>query len=240
MPRRRAACDTRLVAFGGADDGLPGGRNRIGAGLGPAVAVFMALFALVVTLTVTAPGSRGHGRRRHMQASALAEVDLDTDVASSSTALVALATSAASGRESTEGAVRIVLDLAVPDAGAPLADRLSDFIAARRQLLGAMDALRCAGRAGLDLAEVQPIWRLCGRALRQHVEASFAAEIASAGEAGAAVRDALDSASSWESWDHLRTDLGRSPGRAEQAIHLLVRTIIAVTAHPTRGSPDEL
>jgi hypothetical protein len=130
--------------------------------------------------------------------------------------------------------------LAVPDIEAPLAEKVAQFLLARRPLLEAMDALHEARNVGLEVDQVKPIWLLCRQALRHHTEGSFAAELASAGDAGAVLLDALESATSWESWNHLRSDLGRSPWRAERAMDLLVHTTIVVATQPIRGAPEEL
>jgi TetR/AcrR family transcriptional regulator of autoinduction and epiphytic fitness len=130
--------------------------------------------------------------------------------------------------------------LAVPDIEAPLTERVSEFLLARRPLLEAMDVLHQGGRAGPGVDEVKPIWLLCQQALRHHTEDSFSAELDSAGAARTTLLDALVSATSWESWTHLRFNLGRSPSRAERAMDLVVRAAIVVGTHPTRGSPSEL
>jgi AcrR family transcriptional regulator len=63
-------------------------------------------------------------------------------------------------------------------------------------------------------------------AIRRHLARTFEPEIKAAGSGGPILLDALDTATSWESWDSLRFDLGRSPQRAASTFELVLRNLL--------------
>ncbi|HUY64540.1 MAG TPA: TetR/AcrR family transcriptional regulator [Acidimicrobiales bacterium] len=68
------------------------------------------------------------------------------------------------------------------------------------------------------------------RHLRHHVESAFAVELDGAGRRRGEVLDSLDLATSWESWEHLRSAMGRSPAGAGAVVRRLVHSIIGPIA----------
>lgn len=196
----------------------------------PAIwALLISVFAMVAAFTSAPPTVNGHGRRRTQSTAAVARAELDA-----ATAPVP-ASAAARARAARSPAVDRPV-LAVPDASLPLAERVAQFVDARQSLLEAMDLVRGAAPAQDRPEVLQPLWSLCRQALRGHVADSFAGEIGDVAAVDAALRDALEAAASWESWDHLRSDVGRSPQRVLRAMELLVRTTLVAAGHGGRGT----
>jgi hypothetical protein len=102
------------------------------------------------------------------------------------------------------------------DAAAPLDERVLATVAWQRDLY----------ESGSRPVTIRP--------LRRQLAMAFARELAGAGRAAPVVLDALTAATSWRSWNHLRTDLGRSPARASRATELLLRSILAGAEPPAR------
>jgi TetR/AcrR family transcriptional regulator of autoinduction and epiphytic fitness len=63
-------------------------------------------------------------------------------------------------------------------------------------------------------------------AIRRHLARTFDAEIKAAGTEGPVMLDALDTATSWEIWDSLRFDLGRSRARAGAIFELVLHNLL--------------
>lgn len=83
----------------------------------------------------------------------------------------------------------------------------------------------------LDVYE-SPARPVAAGLLRRQLAGTFARELAVAGESAPHLLDALETASSPRSWNHLRGELGRSPARAARATELLLRSILAEAAPP--------
>jgi AcrR family transcriptional regulator len=121
---------------------------------------------------------------------------------------------------------RHAAELAPIEGVASFAERLEHFVAQRQRLYEGLAAFNQAvllpstDRPGQD--GPGPARQL----LREHAAATFAPELAAAGDAAPALLDALDTATSWQSWDHLRSMVGRRPSRAARAMEMSVSRIL--------------
>lgn len=129
--------------------------------------------------------------------------------------------------------------LGVIDAAASFEDRMSQFVSQRQHLYEAVALLREA-----ELLPLPADWSQRGlnptrHMLREHAAATFAAELGAAGRDAEAVLDGLDTATSWQSWDHLRSTVGRKPSRAARAMEMSVSRILGRFVAPAVGSGGE-
>jgi len=74
------------------------------------------------------------------------------------------------------------------------------------------------------------------RALREQVAATFAPELSAAGPASADLLDALDLATSWETWDRLRTAQALTPTAARRVVERMITSLLPARVDPA-GPP---
>ncbi len=112
-----------------------------------------------------------------------------------------------------------------------LADRVKDTVRGRGQLYEAIAPVRRA--AGLAAGRSQTLAReleAARRMLRSQLRHTFSPEIAAHGSDTAAVQrdvlDVLEVATSFETWDHLRTQSGRSAAATRRVVERLVTGVL--------------
>ncbi|SRR5579875_4107006 len=115
-----------------------------------------------------------------------------------------------------------------PPAGLPFERRVVRLVGDRAKLYEAISAVR---RAGLRVEHRSGTVARHLAATRQHLRAqtlaTFAPELEDLDPATARVAaDALDVATSWETWDQLRRQLGRSPAAARRTVVQLVTAVV--------------
>jgi AcrR family transcriptional regulator len=118
------------------------------------------------------------------------------------------------------------------DPKLPIDERVQILTRQYRRLFEQITPIRRAAmfdeHASHDMAE--GIRRM--RAIRrEHVAAAFAPELARRAEEGRVLLDAIDVATSWDTWNYLRAGLARSAGATEK---ILMRMLIDLFA-PRRG-----
>ncbi|MCU1494715.1 MAG: TetR family transcriptional regulator [Acidimicrobiaceae bacterium] len=114
------------------------------------------------------------------------------------------------------------------DAASDLDTRIR---ALARQLRKVLDGVTPIRRATILDEHISPATESGLRAFRllrrEHIARSFKPEISQHAAAGRVLLDALDTATTWESWDYLRTDLGRSAVAAEKSFVLVLHDLLA-------------
>jgi TetR/AcrR family transcriptional regulator, regulator of autoinduction and epiphytic fitness len=136
----------------------------------------------------------------------------------------------------TERIAERMAALVVPiDATLPLDDRVTRFVEQRANLLEAMAPFRvAAGVHGPFAPEIRRAVRAGSAFLRAEVEQVFAPELqASAAATRAEVVDGLAAASSWGTWDALRTESDDDPARARAVLVRLLRAVLTDAAAST-------
>lgn len=111
-----------------------------------------------------------------------------------------------------------------------LDDRVTALV---RQLSKVYEAVAPVCRAELLAADKEVsagVTRQSRRRLRQYIAAALAPEIEAAGITGPVLLDALDAALTWQSWDYLRAELGRSHANATRTFETVVRHLLATTS----------
>lgn len=114
------------------------------------------------------------------------------------------------------------------DSRLPIGDRLDAFVAQRRQLLEAVDAVARAARLREPFsAQLQANRDHLLRAARRQCEKMFAPEIKPLrGPARTQMLDAVTTASSWSTWYHLTENLGMDGDRAAGVMHLTLSRLL--------------
>ena len=109
----------------------------------------------------------------------------------------------------------------------PLDERIERFVHQRGTLLDAVTQIRRAAAVhGPFSPEIRARLRDGQAFLRTEVETTFAAELAAAPEPDVLL-DALDAATSWATWDTLRSGMRRSPEEARRAVVRTMRALLA-------------
>lgn len=133
----------------------------------------------------------------------------------------------------TERIAERLAELVVPiDPGLPLERRITTFVEHRSGLLEALTPFRVAANVhGPFAPEIRRAVREGSAFLRAEVETVFAPEL-DALPAGTRpeVVDALVTASSWATWDAVRTECGNAPEPARAVVTRLVRAVLADAA----------
>lgn len=116
------------------------------------------------------------------------------------------------------------------DAALPLEERIQQMTRQYRRLFEAITPLRLAGL--LDQRESEEMaedLRRSGERRRAQLASSFAPELERRGKDrdGRPLLDALDLVVSWETWNYLRSSLGRSALGAEKVIVLLLTDLLS-------------
>ena len=129
----------------------------------------------------------------------------------------------------TERIAERMAALVVPvDATLPFDDRIARFVEQRANLLEAMTPFRvAAGVHGPFAPEIRRAMHAGSAFLRAEVEEVFAPELSRApASVRAEVADALATASSWASWETLRTEWDDDSDRARAVLARLVRAVL--------------
>lgn len=136
--------------------------------------------------------------------------------------------------ERLRDAVRVVelelhsTELSRIDTAASFEDRLAAFVDQRVRLFESLGIARSAEL--LPRAETfQRESAASRRILREHAAATFAPELAKLarnGQEACDILDALDTTTSWETWNHLRMVVGRRPSRAARALEMSVSRLL--------------
>jgi TetR/AcrR family transcriptional regulator, regulator of autoinduction and epiphytic fitness len=130
----------------------------------------------------------------------------------------------------TESIAARMAALVVPiDATLPLEDRIAHFVEERANLFEAMTPFRvAAGVHGPFAPEIRRAVRAGSAFLRSEMEQVFAPELARVPtSARTDVADALAAASSWATWDTLRTEWEDDGERARAVLTRLIRAVLA-------------
>jgi AcrR family transcriptional regulator len=130
----------------------------------------------------------------------------------------------------TERIAERMAALVVPiDTALPLDERIGRFVEQRANLLEVMTPFRAAANVhGPFAPEIRRAVHAGSAFLRAEVEQVFAPELAHVPvSARADVADALATASSWATWDTLRTEWGDDTDRARAVLARLVRAVLA-------------
>ena len=145
--------------------------------------------------------------------------------------------------EDVEALRRMALDLqlrrhsellAPVDQKADLDDRIRVVARQCRKLFEAVTPIRRAAmfdeQSSPEMAEGLRRARLVRR---NFVTGAFGAELAKRSAEGRTLHDAIDAATSWESWYYTRSSLDRSAGAAEKILALTLHDLL--TGRPTSG-----
>ena len=113
------------------------------------------------------------------------------------------------------------------DPSLPRHKRIAHITTQRRRLFEAITPVRRAANARLRSSAAIQDGLALGRArLRAQLTATFAPELERAGDDAVLVLDALDAASSWETWESLRAGTQRSPARSEAVVRRLIAAVL--------------
>jgi AcrR family transcriptional regulator len=114
----------------------------------------------------------------------------------------------------------------------PFEDRVRTVVRHLGRLYETMTPVgRAEPPAGESLSSLE-IVRPARQLLRSWLADAFAAEIEAAGITAPVLLDALDTAMSWDSWDCLRSDLGRSATAARRTFELVLRNLFTCADSP--------
>lgn len=130
-------------------------------------------------------------------------------------------------------------------AGLSLEERIQTTAHQYRRLFEAITPLRRAALLDEDSPDVAEGFRAARAQRRAQLAETFGAELNERRGQGRALLDALDLIISWDSWNHLRANLGRSAVAAEKVLVLLLRDLFGATGAsseartPQRPRQDE-
>ena len=109
--------------------------------------------------------------------------------------------------------------LAPIDPRQPLNDRITAIARQYRKLLEAVTPIRQATMFDQhDSPDIAEGLRRARTIRRDHISATFAPELGRRSEDSRSLLDAIDVATAWESWNYLRSGLGRNATAAEKVI----------------------
>lgn len=117
------------------------------------------------------------------------------------------------------------------DAKLPLNERITQLARQYRKLLEVITPIRQATMFDQhESAEMAEGLRRARTIRREHVSAVFASELGrrSSSEDSKSLLDAVDLATSWESWNYMRSGLGRSPAAAEKVVVLVLSDLFGI------------
>jgi AcrR family transcriptional regulator len=114
----------------------------------------------------------------------------------------------------------------LPDLPAELGPRIAAFVAHRARWMEAVGPMARAAALQAPFSPGIAARQTAGRArLRDSLAAAFAPELRASAEP-ARLRDAVEVASSWAAWDHLRSAMGLAPAEAARAVELTLRGLL--------------
>lgn len=133
-----------------------------------------------------------------------------------------------------EAAIRRRIELVAPlvvvdaDPGAPLDVRVDETVAQRcRFYEAALPLRRFTDRVRHEVPALHELEQLRRVFLRDQLAELFATEIASAPGCPRVLLDALEAATSWSTWQHLREEQGCAPEAACASMNQTVRALLA-------------
>jgi AcrR family transcriptional regulator len=122
------------------------------------------------------------------------------------------------------------------DPSGDLNDRIRVIVRQLRKLFEAVTPIRRATLIDEHISpETQAGLRTIRFARRDHIARTFESEITPRSPAGRTLLDAIDAATTWESWDYMRTDLTRSVAASERTLALTLGHLL--TRRPAPGEP---
>ena len=119
--------------------------------------------------------------------------------------------------------LRMVNDV---DPSLPLEERILVVARQRQKLFEAISSMRRSALLDESSTQVAQGLRESRDLLRDRVAATFCDVIEERGTAGGALRDALDVATCWQTWNFLRSHLGRKPAEASKVVETLLRSLL--------------
>lgn len=115
------------------------------------------------------------------------------------------------------------------DPKLPLEERIQLTARQYRRLFEAITPIRLATMFDQhDSPEMSEGLRKARTQRREHIAATFAVELGRRSEDGRALLDTLDLMTSWDSWNYLRSSLGRSAGAAEKVVMLMLNDLFTL------------
>jgi TetR/AcrR family transcriptional regulator of autoinduction and epiphytic fitness len=116
--------------------------------------------------------------------------------------------------------------LRVVDPKLPLDERIAQTARQYRKLFEAITPIRLATMFDQhDSPEMAEGLRQARAQRREHLAATFSAELGRRSEEGRTLLDALDLVTSWDTWNYLRSSLGRSAPAAEKVVMLMLNDL---------------
>jgi AcrR family transcriptional regulator len=125
---------------------------------------------------------------------------------------------------------RHTANLGAIDVARPLDERVVTLV---RQLCRVYEAVAPVCRAeslAADTDVTADVTRQSRMRIRQYIAETLEPETKAAGISGPVLLDALDAALTWQSWDYLRTQLGRGQANASRTFEMVVRQLLATAA----------
>lgn len=123
------------------------------------------------------------------------------------------------------------------DARQPLADRITLVARQYRKLLEAITPIRQATMFDQhESAEMADGLRRARALRRDHISNAFAPELGRKTDDSRALLDAIDLVTAWESWNYLRTGLGRNATAAERVIVRMLSDLFGARRPATRAA----
>jgi TetR/AcrR family transcriptional regulator, regulator of autoinduction and epiphytic fitness len=121
---------------------------------------------------------------------------------------------------------RHVAELAEIDPDRPLEERITTVVKQRRQLFEAISPMRRASLLNEDSPLIAQGIRDARELLRQRIADVFDSEVRARGADARLFLDALEICGSWQTWNYLRTYMGRRPSDAAKTMEHMLRTLL--------------